>query len=59
MEVMKLSEKSKVYINSRAFLTAIPVLIRKNLNIEKGDYLEWNLDNKTDELCIKIIKPND
>ena len=53
---MKLIETSKVYNNSRAVITTIPILIRKTMNIEKGDHLEWHVDTKTEELRIKVKK---
>lgn len=52
-------ETSKVYNNSRAVITSIPLVIRKNMNIERGDTLEWHLDTKTEELYIKVKKAED
>lgn len=59
MEDMIVTETSKVYMNSRAFITSVPLVIRKNMGIDKGDTLEWILDNKTDELKIKVKKADE
>ncbi len=56
---MKLVETSKVYNNSRAIITSIPLVIRKNMGIERGDSLEWHYNTKTDELTVKVKKPVD
>ena len=53
---MKVQETTKVQISGRSYWSSIPVLMRKNLNIEKGDTIVWDLDTKTDELCLKVVK---
>ncbi|MDR1018633.1 MAG: hypothetical protein LBM02_08040 [Lachnospiraceae bacterium] len=55
-----MSETSKVFKSGQgARVATIPVLIRKNLGIDIGDTLEWNLDSKTDELVVRVIKAVD
>ena len=56
---MKVIETSKVFKSGRGNITSIPILIRKNLGIEKGDIIEWHYNTKTDELTVKVKKPVD
>ncbi|MPL61893.1 hypothetical protein SDC9_07482 [bioreactor metagenome] len=54
---MNLKAITKVYSNGqRGTLTSVPSLIRQAMGIKKGDSLEWDLDTKTDELIIKVIR---
>ncbi|WP_409199323.1 AbrB/MazE/SpoVT family DNA-binding domain-containing protein [Methanobrevibacter sp. DSM 116169] len=43
---------TKVY---KGYQTVIPAEIRKEFDIEKGDILEWNTNNK-DEISFKVRK---
>ena len=53
---MKLIAKTKVQTNAYATLTSVPSLIKKAMNIEKGDKLIWELDPKEDLLTLKVVK---
>ena len=56
---MKLIAETKVQTNAYATLTSVPSLIKKAMDIEKGDKLVWTLDPKEDLLTIKVVKSDE
>ena len=50
---MNYLELSKV---SKKGLTSIPARVRKAAKIEEGDFLSWEVDEKTKTIIVKVIK---
>jgi len=46
-------ELSKV---SKKYLTNIPVKVRRALEIEEGDFLAWDIDEKARKVIVRVIK---
>lgn len=46
---------TKVQTTGGSLRTSIPKTIRDLLDIQKGDYIHWTVDTKTEEIIIKKI----
>ena len=48
---------TKAHSKSESLRTTIPMCIRKQFDLEKGDKLLWNYETKDDQLIL-VVKPD-
>ena len=48
--------QTKVQTTGGSLRTSIPKIVKDLIELKKGDTLEWIIDTKTEEICVKKIE---